>query len=125
MLVSVKIYCKKEVPLQKSPKYKNHFMKIKSQSVFCTYAFGHTFFSFYGGVYCPYGSKTKVKLLKISSKLQYYQKHPVLQASLIQNPTKTMKQYTFLKEEKNLKGLLYQTYKFGEDCMTQLKFTKN
>ena len=62
MLESVKIYGKNEVLLpKKRSKYQNNFMKSNSPNGFSIYEYGNLVFSSYGGLFCPYGSQTKVK----------------------------------------------------------------
>ena len=40
---------------------------------------------------------------------------------IVQNPTKMMKQYIFLRKS-NHKGNIQEMDKFGEDCMTHHRF---
>ena len=68
MLVSVKIYSKKEVPLpKKGPNTKMTSWEVIAQVVLVSKNMAINFCSSYGGLFCPYGSQTKVKCLKTNA----------------------------------------------------------
>ena len=50
----------------------------------------------------------------------FFEKWLTLQPSLNQNPTKIFNKLKFEGKKSNLRGLIYQTYKFGENAMTNI-----